>query len=329
MVYDTDDKNLVGIYNIGIWVYFEEHPVGTYGSSTKPFKLIVTLLNCDNAVVTSANLENQKYMIGDPGITYKFPPSTISKKDCEVKYSYTVNGIAGRIISFDEANLEFTIASVDDFDLSGSFSTTYIISVTAYSGGALNYAKNPKTFKLELIHPCGKPDYQPSLITVSPLQRNPPPYFYTESGASIQIAPFVVKPAFCPVTYECIRVQGKDESLTCDQFSFPSNEVMFFKSFDMAKFRPGQYELTVRGTIGIQNTLDSEVILAFTLVDPCPDALVSNLNRSPFDDVIYYLGSEQSQQVVQRSQIYQLTTQVDCGPVIVNFYVDGSKDVNI
>jgi len=54
---NTSDFTFMGEYNIGVWVYFRDFPSGTYASSDTSFKLIITSLNCDVAVITSPSLE--------------------------------------------------------------------------------------------------------------------------------------------------------------------------------------------------------------------------------------------------------------------------------
>lgn len=54
---NTSDFIFLGEYNIGVWAYFVNFSSGTYASSDTSFKLIITNLNCDVAVITSPGLE--------------------------------------------------------------------------------------------------------------------------------------------------------------------------------------------------------------------------------------------------------------------------------
>ena len=68
---------------------------------------------------------------------------------------------------------------------------------------------------------------------------------------------------------------------------------MTMKTFDMEKYIPGEYEITIRCSAGITNKVEAEVILTLTLMDPCPTSQLSNLLETPFEDVIYILGAEE------------------------------------
>ena len=61
----------------------------------------------------------------------------------------------------------------------------------------------------------------------------------------------------------------------------------------MKKYSPGNYMVTIRGTVGSQTTITTEVDLELSLVNPCPKASLSNLSPSPFEDVTYVVGKEE------------------------------------
>ena len=101
--------------------------------------------------------------------------------------------------------------------------TSYKFTVSAVTGGIITQVKSSSTFDLLVKHPCLDANFTPNNLSVSPNQRNPDPYFYTDQGAFIQIESFIADPALCPVQYECIDVSGPSIALTCDSFSFASS----------------------------------------------------------------------------------------------------------
>ena len=48
-----NDKSLLGEYHVGVWVYFEDYS-DNYGESTESFRVRITEVNCDAAVVSSS-----------------------------------------------------------------------------------------------------------------------------------------------------------------------------------------------------------------------------------------------------------------------------------
>ena len=133
--------------------------------------------------------------------------------------------------------------------MSGATSKSHTITVTATAGGDLVTVKDTASFALKVIHPCQDPAFAPTNILASPIQRNPAPYLYTEQGAFIKVEDFIAEPKNCPVVYECVQVSGAS-NLQCDDFVFASNQVLTLKTFDMAKFTPGDYDITIKGSAG-------------------------------------------------------------------------------
>ena len=123
--------------------------------------------------------------------------------------------------------------------------------------------------EIEFINPCNDPN---SLIV--PDQFNPLPYLYTSNGAQINVTPFIAGPPVCPITYECISVRGEDINLKCNDsgvVSFDEIEgTMNFNTLDMAKYRPGSYEIIIRGTVGFETKISEDVTFTLVLENPCP-----------------------------------------------------------
>ena len=71
--------------------------------------------------------------------------------------------------------------------------------MSAVTGGTVTQAKGSATFNLLVKHPCQDADFTPNSLAVSPDQRNPDPYFYTDQAAFIKIESFVADPALCAV----------------------------------------------------------------------------------------------------------------------------------
>ena len=60
----------------------------------------------------------------------------------------------------------------------------------------------------------------------------------------------------------------------------------------MEKYTPGTYEITIQGSAGLINKVQTELILTLKLMDPCPTAILSNsIESNPFQDVKYLLGA--------------------------------------
>jgi hypothetical protein len=87
----------------------------------------------------------------------------------------------------------------------------------------------------------------------------------------------------------------------------------------MAKYSPGEYFVTIRGTSGIEAPVSTTIVLKLVLVDPCPTAKITHLQQHPFADVTYPLGTEAIAQAFLVSDLVTLSTQVDCGPIILEF----------
>ena len=49
MVTQTNDISLIGTYNIGVWVYWEDYPNDALGVSSESFSITITDVNCDEA----------------------------------------------------------------------------------------------------------------------------------------------------------------------------------------------------------------------------------------------------------------------------------------
>ena len=109
---------------------------------------------------------------------------------------------------------------------------------------------------------------------------------------------FINDPPVCEITYECITVVSLNETesaISCDD----QNVVVYFstltgrlilRTYDMAKYSPGVYQFTIRGTSGTVALISTEVVFTMTLVDPCPTTSLSNIQVRPFIDMRYILG---------------------------------------
>ena len=70
---------------------------------------------------------------------------------------------------------------------------------------------------IEIIDPCLEPD-----SITAPAQQDPEEYFYTTGSTQVKVTPFVVVPSICPVTYECVEINGPDPDVKCgDSGSIP------------------------------------------------------------------------------------------------------------
>jgi len=87
----------------------------------------------------------------------------------------------------------------------------------------------------------------------------------------------------------------------------------------MAKYSPGEYMVTIRGTSGTIAPVSTNIVLKLVLVDPCPTATITHLQQHPFGDVTYPLGSKAIAQAFLVSDLVTLSTSVDCGPIVLEF----------
>ena len=130
------------------------------------------------------------------------PPFLVDPPSCIIVYSYTVSGEGEQLVSqFDPSTQTFTFENLDNYALSGSSSSTYKFTINAVTGGTVSQQTATATFNLKAKHPCQDTDFKPYNLAVSPNQRNPSPYFYSEQGMFIQIESFVADPPLCPVSY--------------------------------------------------------------------------------------------------------------------------------
>ena len=63
-----------------------------------------------------------------------------------------------------------------------------------------------------------------------------------------------VNPQICPVTYECVSLIAAGSNIPCaqsDLFTLDSNTGQLkMRTDDMEKFRPGLYEIVIKGSAG-------------------------------------------------------------------------------
>ena len=64
---------------------------------------------------------------------------------------------------------------------------------------------------LEIVDPCDSPT---SLI--APSQNDPAEYFYTPAATTFHVSlPLEVYPPVCPISFECVSVDGPDDDVAC------------------------------------------------------------------------------------------------------------------
>ena len=138
-----------------------------------------------------------------------------------------------------------------------------------------------------------------------------------------KINDFVVDPPVCPVTYECISIDDPDSIFTCvsDEIFNIDNATgqITVQSSDMAKYRPGDYLVTLRGSAGTVFPVFVDTTFTLSLINPCPTAALSNLQKEPFLSVTYTLGDESIDQTFSIDNLVSLDTPVDCGPILISF----------
>ena len=87
-------------------------------------------------------------------------------------------------------------------------------------------------------------------------------------------------PEICPVTYECVSIDGPSESFSCDSSVFKLDDAsgqITVTTSDMARFKPGDYQIVIRGSAGTQVPLSIDVAFTLKLENPCPSVTLSNL----------------------------------------------------
>ena len=101
---------------------------------------------------------------------------------------------------------------------------------------------------IEILDACLRPAQ-----ILNPDQSDPSSYFYTVQAAKLSVKPFIVDPPVCPVTYECISIEGPSTDLTCNDPNVKIDSQtgeLSLQTFDMVKYHPGDYTVTIRGTTG-------------------------------------------------------------------------------
>ena len=68
---------------------------------------------------------------------------------------------------------------------------------------------------------------------------------------------------------------------------------MNFSTSNMAKYSPGSYQVTLRGTVGSETKISEDVTFTLVLENPCPTSPLSVVMEIAFDDISYRLGSDQ------------------------------------
>ena len=144
---------------------------------------------------------------------------------------------------------------------------------------------------IEILDPCLTPT-----SIADPGQLAEITYDYSVQGLRFKLNDLVVDPYICPVSYECVSIDDPSSSLTCD-----SNEVfqvdnktglITVKTTDMTTYKPGDYPVIIRGSAGTLVSVTVDFTFTLRLVNPCPTARLSNLQKDPIFSVKYSLGDE-------------------------------------
>ena len=215
-------------------------------------------------------------------------------------------------MSYDALSQQFAIYS-EDFNLL-DFKA---IQVQAFLQEYPTVISPIETAQIEFIDPC----IDPFTLTV-PVQTAPEPYLYTENQPQLSFTPLAatVDPSICSITYGCqitpVDLCSVSDGATNAQFDTNTGQYTF-SSIDMANYVPGTYSMTVTATSGLRTasfTVDLQLVNPCFTVDLMPQA-------SLFSDATYVLGGPSVKQVWQDSQLFDPQTQVDCGPITVEFFM--------
>ena len=147
------------------------------------------------------------------------------------------------------------------------------------------------TTSIEILDPC------PTPTSISdPGQLTEVTYDYSVQGLRFKLNDLVVDPYICPASYECVSIEDPSSSLTCDSrqvFQVDNKSgLITVKTTDMATYKPGDYPVIIRGSSGTVAPVTVDVTFTLRLVDPCPTARLSNLQKDPIFSVKYSLGDE-------------------------------------
>ena len=100
----------------------------------------------------------------------------------------------------------------------------------------------------------------------------------------------MVKPKICPIQYECVDTLG----LRCGNELTVNSETgrVKLRTFDMSRFPPGPYEVTLRASSGSISPISVDLSFKVMLIDPCPTAVIARPDQSSadFSDSVYTLG---------------------------------------
>ena len=136
---------------------------------------------------------------------------------------------------------------------------------------------------IEIFDPCARPS---SLTDPGQKARK---YFYTKGGLSFSVESFVVDPAVCDVTYECISASCQFEAVQ----QFTKTGDLVFETTDLIGYPPGEIEFTIRGTVGTLVPISQLTTITITLVNPCNTVTTSSKTQFPIEDMRYELGRPQ------------------------------------
>ena len=96
----------------------------------------------------------------------------------------------------------------------------------------------------------------------------------------------------------------------------PSTGDFTFETTDMVAYPPGDYIFEITGTSATKSDVATWTL---TLVDPCPDTVLTFPSPNPLSDSEYILREPQLDIAWNQADLYSFTSDVDCGPQTVTF----------
>lgn len=224
-------------------------------------------------------------------------------------------------MTFDNTINEVATVSSDRNDL--ALSPVELTLKVKYQGAEFIY-RGSLDIDVVIIDPCID-----IVEVIAEPQTYPPQYLY-DGDFTWTVDPVYTIDYNCVVVYSCQTTAGPVDicsinALPDSTASFDAAGSYILNTIDMASYPAGDYTLSITGTVGNKSASTDIVV---TLVDPCPNTLLTIVEPDPFEDDTYVLRAAQKDTIFDLNSLITRATLVDCGPLTMEWFNDDESTLD-